>query len=156
MNNTKQVCLRSYIFSGLQQLFQLDPFSFKNSTLTSLVERFDPELGDLSILKLMKLSSYKVNSMTLDPIKALIISSAGAESIDLKNTTDVVLMSPVWSPGNFEQIIGRAQRYRCCENKTIECTILVLENSVDEIVLKRMTKKKQNLQDILDYLSKKF
>ena len=154
LNNTPNVTMKSYIYSGLQKLFVLDPKSFKNSTIKSLVRRFDPFDGDLSILKLEKLLNYKVS--TLKPIKVLFISNAGAESLDLKNTTDVILMSPVWSPGSFEQIIGRAQRYKCCKNKVINCNILVLEDSIDEHVLNTMISKNENTQELLEYLKKKF
>lgn len=45
-----------------------------------------------------------------DIIKLLIISSSGAEGIDLKNTRFVHIMEPYWHPVRINQVIGRARR----------------------------------------------
>ena len=43
-------------------------------------------------------------------IKILLISSAGAEGLDLKNIRKVLIMEPYWHNVRLEQIIGRAVR----------------------------------------------
>jgi SNF2 family DNA or RNA helicase len=45
-------------------------------------------------------------------LKVLIISKAGGEGLDLKNTTGVVLMEPAWNEAANRQVIGRAVRYK--------------------------------------------
>jgi hypothetical protein len=43
-------------------------------------------------------------------IKVLMITSAGSEGINLKNTRYVHIMEPYWHPVRVEQVIGRARR----------------------------------------------
>jgi len=45
-------------------------------------------------------------------VPVLVISPAGAESMDLKGVRHVVMMAPSWTHAFESQIIGRAQRYR--------------------------------------------
>lgn len=44
-------------------------------------------------------------------IKVLLITSAGSESLDLKNTRFIHIMEPHWNESKINQIIGRAIRY---------------------------------------------
>lgn len=44
-------------------------------------------------------------------IDVLLISSAGSESLDLKNTRSIHIMEPHWNESKINQIIGRAIRY---------------------------------------------
>jgi SNF2 family DNA or RNA helicase len=44
-------------------------------------------------------------------IQVLLISMAGVEGLDLKNTKNIIIMDPVWNPAKLEQIIGRGVRY---------------------------------------------
>ena len=43
-------------------------------------------------------------------IKVLMITSAGSEGINLRNTRYVHIMEPYWHPVRVEQVIGRARR----------------------------------------------
>jgi superfamily II DNA or RNA helicase len=43
---------------------------------------------------------------------ALVVTDAGAEGLDLKNTKNVVILDPRWNSAEEEQIIGRAIRYQ--------------------------------------------
>tara|TARA_R110002012_G_scaffold317126_1_gene532958 strand:+ start:1587 stop:5024 length:3438 start_codon:yes stop_codon:yes gene_type:complete len=52
-----------------------------------------------------------------DLIQLLIISSSGAEGIDLKNVRFVHIMEPYWHPVRIEQVIGRARRI--CSHKDL-------------------------------------
>ena len=45
-------------------------------------------------------------------VPVLVISPAGAESMDLKGVRHVVMMAPSWTHAFESQIVGRAQRYR--------------------------------------------
>lgn len=42
----------------------------------------------------------------------IIITSAGAEGLDLKGTSSVIVMEPFWNMTRIEQVIGRAVRYK--------------------------------------------
>jgi superfamily II DNA/RNA helicase len=44
-------------------------------------------------------------------VRVLLISKAGGEGLDLKRTTDVVIMEPGWNKASIDQVIGRAVRY---------------------------------------------
>ncbi len=48
-------------------------------------------------------------------IKILLISKAGGEGIDLKETRHVIIMEPTWNNGSLNQIKGRAIRYKSHE-----------------------------------------
>ena len=50
-------------------------------------------------------------------IKLLMITSAGAEGINLRNTRYVHVMEPYWHPVRVEQVIGRAKRI--CSHKNL-------------------------------------
>ena len=50
-------------------------------------------------------------------IQLLIISSSGAEGIDLKNVRHVHIMEPYWHPVRTDQVIGRARRI--CSHKEL-------------------------------------
>lgn len=50
-------------------------------------------------------------------IKVLMITSAGSEGINLRNTRYVHIMEPYWNPVRVEQVIGRARRI--CSHKNL-------------------------------------
>ena len=54
--------------------------------------------------------NYAVAEYNSDKIKVLIISKAGGEGLDLKNTTGIILMNPSWNESANKQIIGRGVR----------------------------------------------
>jgi hypothetical protein len=56
------------------------------------------------------------NNMMGEIIKLLMITSAGAEGINLRNTRYVHVMEPYWHPVRVEQVIGRARRI-CSHDK---------------------------------------
>jgi len=53
--------------------------------------------------------NYENNNMG-EVIKTLMITSSGAEGINLRNTRFVHIMEPYWHPVRTEQVIGRARR----------------------------------------------
>ncbi|AQN68476.1 putative ATP-dependent RNA helicase [Saudi moumouvirus] len=57
-----------------------------------------------------------VNNYNRGQYKVLLISSAGSESLDLKNTRQIHIMEPHWNESKITQVIGRAIRYRSHEN----------------------------------------
>ena len=57
-----------------------------------------------------------VNNYNNGLYKVLLISSAGSESLDLKNTRQIHIMEPHWNPAKIDQVIGRSIRYKSHEN----------------------------------------
>lgn len=53
-----------------------------------------------------------VNNYNSGKYKVLLLSSAGSESLDLKNTRQIHIMEPYWNEGKIIQVIGRAIRYK--------------------------------------------
>ena len=56
--------------------------------------------------------SMIVNNSNNGLYKVLLISSAGSESLDLKNTRQIHIMEPHWNESKINQVIGRAIRYK--------------------------------------------
>lgn len=56
--------------------------------------------------------NYIVNNYNSGKYKVLLITSAGSESLDLKNTRSVHIMEPHWNESKITQVIGRAIRYK--------------------------------------------
>ena len=57
-----------------------------------------------------KLRTISNNNNMGEIIKVLMITSAGSEGINLRNTRYVHIMEPYWHPVRLEQVIGRARR----------------------------------------------
>ena len=53
-----------------------------------------------------------VNDYNKLKYKVLLLSSAGSESLDLKNTRQIHIMEPHWNLGKLTQVTGRAIRYK--------------------------------------------
>jgi len=45
-------------------------------------------------------------------IRVLLISKAGGEGLDLKNTRTIILLEPSWNEASIEQVVGRGVRYK--------------------------------------------
>ncbi|AZL89203.1 ATP-dependent RNA helicase [Megavirus baoshan] len=60
-----------------------------------------------------------VNNYNNGHYKVLLISSAGSESLDLKNTRQIHIMEPHWNESKITQVIGRAIRYKSHEKLPI-------------------------------------
>jgi superfamily II DNA/RNA helicase len=63
--------------------------------------------GDMSIAK----RKQAVDDYNQDKVKILLISKAGGEGLDLKNTHSVIVLEPSWNESTISQVIGRAVRY---------------------------------------------
>jgi hypothetical protein len=58
-------------------------------------------------------------------VKVLMITSAGSEGINLRNTRYVHIMEPYWHPVRSEQVIGRARRI--CSHKDLPAELQTVE-----------------------------
>jgi hypothetical protein len=98
----KVVAYDNYLASGVEPYRQL----LEKSKIP--YGMFTGEVGNKQRNEMVK--QYNANKL-----KALLISSAGAEGLDLKNTNLVQLLSPHWNAAREKQVIGRAARYKSHE-----------------------------------------
>lgn len=84
------------------------------NTLSDYAEELDSRgvpygrfTGDVSRKEKKKI----VDDFNAGRIKALLVSSAGGEGLDLKGTRQVQVLDPHWNDEKIEQVIGRAIRY---------------------------------------------
>jgi flagellar biosynthesis GTPase FlhF len=85
-----------------------------------------------------KLRTISSNNNMGEIIKVLMITSAGSEGINLRNTRYVHIMEPYWHPVRLEQVIGRARRI-CShqglppELRTVDVFIYLMTLTQDQI-----------------------
>jgi superfamily II DNA or RNA helicase len=95
--NHKFVVFSHYLKSGLELVMK----NLKDADIPFLYIN-----GSLSKEK----RDYAVSEYNSNKIKVLLISKAGGEGLDLKNTTGIILMNPSWNESANKQIIGRGVR----------------------------------------------
>jgi superfamily II DNA or RNA helicase len=80
--------------------------------LTPMLERdnitYKTITGDTSDEKINRIVDYYNKGR----YKVLLITSAGSESLDLKNTRQIHIMEPHWNESRIKQVIGRVIRYK--------------------------------------------
>jgi len=72
-----------------------------------------------------QLKSKSSNNNLGEIIKILMITSAGSEGINLRNTRYVHIMEPYWHPVRVEQVIGRARRI--CSHQSLPKELQTVE-----------------------------
>jgi len=72
-----------------------------------------------------QLRNKSANNNLGEIIKVLMITSAGSEGINLRNTRYVHIMEPYWHPVRSEQVIGRARRI--CSHKDLPAELQTVE-----------------------------
>jgi SNF2 family DNA or RNA helicase len=108
-----------------------------------------------------------VKDYNANKLKALIVSSAGGEGLDLKGTRLVQLLEPHFNNEKIKQVIGRAARYRSHEGLDPEKQKVLVQNylsSVNPSVLEKLRRKNptstdeymQNLSDEKEKLNNEF
>ncbi len=95
----KGVIYSNYIESGLDQIGKL------LSDNDVKYERFTGGMND-------KQKASVVDKYNAGKTNALLVSSAGAEGLDLKGTNMVQISEPHWNKAKIDQVIGRAARYK--------------------------------------------
>ena len=71
---------------------------------------YNNDWDDLTSPMQESLKQISTSNIMGDVIKVLMISSSGAEGINLKNVRYVHITEPYWHPVRIEQVIGRARR----------------------------------------------
>ena len=97
--NFKAVVYSNFLGAGIQ------PYAEKLKAKNIPHAVFDGSLSDKDRAKLVK--DYNKNK-----IKALLLSGAGSQGLDLKGTKLVQLLEPHWNEARLEQAKGRAIRYK--------------------------------------------
>jgi chemotaxis protein histidine kinase CheA len=72
-----------------------------------------------------QLRTKSLNNNLGEIIKILMITSAGSEGINLRNTRYVHIMEPYWHPVRVEQVIGRARRI--CSHQSLPKELQTVE-----------------------------
>lgn len=114
-----------------------------------------------------KVRQQLVNDYNANKLKALIVSSAGGEGLDLKGTRLVQLLEPHFNNEKIKQVIGRAARYKSHEALDPEKRKVLVQNylsSLNPSLLEKLRKKKpvstdeylQNLSDEKEKLNNEF
>jgi superfamily II DNA/RNA helicase len=91
-------------------------------------------------------------------LKALIISSAGGEGLDLKGTRLVQLLEPHFNNEKIKQVIGRAARYKSHEGLTPDKQKVLVQNylssltpsTLDKLMHKKNVSTDEYLQNLAD------
>lgn len=106
-----------WIMDHITKSKKKDKFVVFSHYLKSGIEIVMKHLSELNIPHLYingSLSKEKrdhaVSEYNANRIKVLLISKAGGEGLDLKNTTGIILMNPSWNESANKQIIGRGVR----------------------------------------------
>lgn len=100
--------------------------------------------------------NYIINNYNKGKYKVLLITSAGSESLDLKNTRQIHIMEPHWNESKITQVVGRAIRYKSHEllpvserNVTIYRWVSVfpfkIQNKSADKYLIEISKRKENI-----------
>ncbi len=72
-----------------------------------------------------RLGKISNNNNLGEVIKVLMITAAGSEGINLRNTRFVHIMEPYWHPVRIEQVIGRARRI--CSHQDLPAALQTVE-----------------------------
>lgn len=108
-----------------------------------------------------------VQDYNANKLRALIVSSAGGEGLDLKGTRLVQLLEPHFNNEKLKQVIGRAARYKSHEALSPEKRKVLVQRYLSEVsptLLQKLMREKststdeylQNLADEKEKLNNKF
>jgi DNA topoisomerase-1 len=122
LNNSPVVSKKSYVFEPLEIVYLTSPTQFDmivkqsnsmdiSDVLHSFISFFIKT--DYQWKEMLKLhtKTYGLLNFTNKSVPVLIITDAGAESIDLKGVRHLVILDSIWQNALQDQIIGRSQRF---------------------------------------------
>jgi superfamily II DNA or RNA helicase len=96
-------------------------------------------------------------------VQTLIITIAGSEGLDLRETRNVIILDPVWNKATIDQIIGRAVRFRSHiklppNERYVDVYTMVLKSpytsspSGDELLYAIIERKTEVLNDVVEMM----
>jgi hypothetical protein len=102
-----------------------------------------------------------VEAYNSNQLRVMLISSAGAEGLDLKETSAVIVVEPFWHQSRIEQVVGRGIRYKSHANlpqekRFVDVFHLVLEKenklagkSADELLMSMSNTKLDKIDQLM-------
>ena len=136
-------------------------FALYTGTETNIEEKelirsiYNSDWGNVPSKLKNQLEKISSNNHFGEIIKLLMITSSGAEGIDLKNVRYVHIMEPYWHPVRTEQVIGRARRI-CSHNKlpekyqTVDVFMYIMKFSQSQMDTDQSINLKKNDKSKLD------
>jgi len=98
-NKFPAIIYSNYLDAGVFPLSKmLDKANIKHSIISGVINE-------------VKLDNI-VNKYNNGEIQVLLLTTAGSESLDLKNTRQIHIVEPHWNDAKIRQVIGRAIRYK--------------------------------------------
>jgi superfamily II DNA or RNA helicase len=96
-------------------------------------------------------------------VQTLIITIAGSEGLDLRETRNVIILDPVWNKATLDQIVGRAVRFRSHiklkpEERFVDVYVMILKSlyksvpSGDELLYAIIERKTEILNDVVEMM----
>lgn len=146
--------------------------NFANKGIKNVVEKINsmsdrPAIGVIAGGVSLKNRKRLVEEYNKGTIKILLITKAGGEGLDLKNTAAMFILDPPWNEASLEQAIGRAIRYKSHESlppskrKVVVYTIYNVKPnegepdvkpSVDMVLKTFIDKKKEMTKETMEFL----
>lgn len=143
---------RSIVYSG----WRSHGVDLVTQKLTELKIPFAEITGDTSLKERKNI----VDLYNASKLPVLMITAAGSEGLDLKETRNVYVLEPHWNQTRVYQTIGRAVRYKSHENlpeeeRKVNVYFIVLSKpveaelgSADEFMLKLSLMKQEVIEDV--------
>jgi SNF2 family DNA or RNA helicase len=105
-----------------------------------------------------KVRNQLVRDYNSNKLKALIVSSAGGEGLDLKGTRLVQLLEPHFNTEKIKQVIGRAARYRSHDDLPEDQRNILVQrylstlnpSTLEKLTMKNPTSTDEYLQSMAD------
>lgn len=138
--NYKALIYSNYLGSGV------DPYK---KLLTDANIPFGEFTGDIN----ERTRNHLVHEYNKNKLKALIVSSAGGEGLDLKGTRLVQILEPHFNNEKLKQVIGRAARYKSHENLSPAERNVLVQNYISTISPNWMGRKRTSTDQYLQTLS---
>jgi superfamily II DNA or RNA helicase len=138
--NYKALIYSNYLGSGV------DPYK---KLLTEANIPFGEFTGDIN----ESTRNHLVHEYNKNKLKALIVSSAGGEGLDLKGTRLVQILEPHFNNEKLKQVIGRAARYKSHESLSPAERNVLVQNYISTISPNWMGRKRTSTDQYLQTLA---
>jgi len=114
--------------------------------------RFTGKLND-------KQKKESVDKYNKGEVKAILVSGAGSEGLDLKNTRSIQIIEPHWNQSRIEQVVGRGIRYKSHEGlpkSERKVDVIKYQTTIPKKIMQKIFKKKSDTSadQYLETLSK--
>lgn len=149
---TKVFVYSHWVEHGVKRVQDILTKSYPNAEISVITGKTTPQ----NVTKILD----RYNNIDTDDItKILIVSSVGAEGLNLYGVRHVFLLEPPWTNAQYMQIVSRAIRYGSHDHlpeneRTVRIYRLILVGTFDKLILDDyMTNKKRYEDEFLDYVT---